>query len=77
VHVEGGTDAALNHTALLNALVNTAAAEYQDPLTFKEAMGSIFANEWNEACQYEIDALAKNGTWILVNLPMGQKAVKI
>jgi Reverse transcriptase (RNA-dependent DNA polymerase) len=28
------------------------------------------------ACQYELDALAKNKTWELVNLPSGRKAVK-
>ena len=39
-------------------------------------MESEFANEWREACQYEMDALAKNGTWRLVDLPAGRKAVK-
>ena len=47
----------------------------RDPATFEEAMHSNEAGEWMEACQYEIDALAKNGTWELVNLPHGQKAV--
>ena len=48
----------------------------RDPATFEEAMRSNEAGEWMEACQYEIDALAKNGTWELVNLPHGRKAVK-
>ena len=61
---------------LLNALVYVATAEYQDPLTFREVMDSALADEWREACQYEIDALAKNGTWTLVELPPGRKAVK-
>jgi len=39
-------------------------------------MESALANDWKEACQYEIDALAKNGTWTLVELPLGRKAVK-
>ena len=65
----------VSHIALLNALVY-AAAEYRDPLTFMKAMKLVFANEWREACQYEIDALAKNGTWTLVDLPAGQKAIK-
>ena len=39
-------------------------------------MESAIADEWREACQYEIDALAKNGTWTLVELPPGRKAVK-
>ena len=48
----------------------------RDPATFEEAMHSNEAGEWMEACQYEIDALAKNGTWELVNLPHGRKAIK-
>ena len=39
-------------------------------------MASDFAEEWSEACRYEIDALAKNGTWSLVDLLAGRKAVK-
>ena len=39
-------------------------------------MASDFAEEWSKACRYEIDALAKNGTWSLVDLPAGRKAVK-
>src|SRR6266403_2270918 len=61
----------ISHVALINE-----AAEYQDPLTFQEAMRSSFANDWRDACQYEIDALAKNGTWMLTDLPVGQKAVR-
>ena len=64
------TSGQLTHVALL------AAAEYQDPLTFKQAMSSDYADEWRAACQYEIDALAKNRTWDLVDLPTGRKAVK-
>jgi hypothetical protein len=52
------------------------AAEYQDPLTFREAMRLEQADQWHDTCQYEIDALAKNGTWTLVDLPTGRKAVK-
>src|SRR5712691_3645627 len=66
----------LNHLTLLTAMVYTAVAEYRDPLTFKEAMRSTLAKEWRAACQYEIDALAKNGTWTLVDLPTGQKAIR-
>ena len=39
-------------------------------------MESALAEEWKEACTYEIDVLAKNGTWTLVELPAGRKAVK-
>ena len=43
-------DASLHYTALLNTLVYVATAEYQDLLTFKEAMESALADEWREAC---------------------------
>ena len=36
-----------------------------DPATYAEAMQSAAAEEWTQACQYEMDALAKNGTWEL------------
>jgi hypothetical protein len=39
-------------------------------------MRSADADQWKEACQYEMDALAKNGTWELIDLPPNQKAVK-
>ena len=48
----------------------------RDPATYAEAMSSPEAEDWKEACQYEIDALAKNETWDLVDLPPGRKAVK-
>jgi hypothetical protein len=53
-----------------------AAAEYHDPASFWEAMELDFTDEWHDACQYEMDMLAKNGTWDLVDLPAGRKAVK-
>src|SRR6266852_8333127 len=39
-------------------------------------MRSTLAEEWRATCQYEIDTLTKNGTWTLVDLPMGRKAVR-
>jgi hypothetical protein len=47
-----------------------------DLVTYAKALKSKDANEWQKACQYKIDALAKNDTWELVNLPVGHKAVK-
>jgi len=41
-----------------------------------EAMGSDSTADWTKACEYEIDALSKNKTWELVDLPSGRKAVK-
>ena len=48
-----------------------------DPASYAEAMRSSNADSWVEACQYEIDALNKNKTWELVNLPAGHKTVKL
>jgi hypothetical protein len=73
---EGSGGARINHAQLLTALVYIAVANYRDPLSFWEAMGSEHANNWQDACQYEMDALAKNKVWILVYLPPGHKAVK-
>ena len=49
----------------------------RDPATYAEAMSSPEAEDWKEACQYEIDALTKNETWDLVDLPPGRKAVNV
>jgi hypothetical protein len=46
------------------------------PASYSEAMRSADADQWSEVCQYEIDALSKSGTWELVDLPPGCKAVK-
>ena len=48
----------------------------QDPATYAEAMQSAAAEEWTQVCQYEMDALTKNGTWELVDLLPYRKAVK-
>src|SRR5258708_6142306 len=48
----------------------------RDPVSYKEAMEATDAEEWAEDCQYEMDALSKNDTWELVNLPPGRKAIK-
>jgi hypothetical protein len=48
----------------------------RNPASYSEAMRSADADQWSEACQYKIDALAKNGTWELVDLLPGRKAVK-
>ena len=48
----------------------------RDPVTYAKAWKSKDVDEWQKACQYEIDTLHKNNTWELVNLPAGHKAVK-
>jgi hypothetical protein len=48
----------------------------RDPASYAEVMRSKDSDEWIKACQYEINALNKNNTWELVDLPDGCKAVK-
>ncbi len=47
-----------------------------NPFTYKEAMESDSAQDWVDACQYEMDALDKLKVWCLEPLPKGRKAVK-
>ena len=46
----------LSHTTFL------AAAKYHNLLTFKNVINLDHAKDWQSVCQYEMDALAKNGT---------------
>jgi len=48
----------------------------RDPASYTEAIKSVDAKQWSDACQYEIDALHKNDTWELVDLPPGRKSIK-
>jgi hypothetical protein len=47
-----------------------------EPASYSEAMRSTEVDQWSEVCQYEMDTLAKNGTWELVDLPPNRWAVK-
>ena len=69
-------NAALNRQ-LSNVELLATAYVGQDPASYAKAMRSANADQWVEACQYEMDALHKNDTWELVNLPAGYKAVKL
>jgi hypothetical protein len=70
------SDNASRDRRLGNAELLAAAYSGSDPASYAEAMESENASDWMDACAYEIDALAKNGTWDLVDLPPGRKAVK-
>jgi hypothetical protein len=59
-----------------NAELLAAAYSGSEPATYAEAIQSDNSSDWMDACAYEIDALAKNRTWELVDLPPGRKAVK-
>jgi hypothetical protein len=52
-----------------------AAGSPGDPKTFKEAMSSPDADKWYEAMVTEMQAHVENGTWELVELPRGRKAI--
>ena len=46
-----------------------------DPKTYKEAMQSEDAEQWNAAMLAEFNWHLENGTWEVVELPDGQKAI--
>ena len=69
--IQGG-----NRLGLVQLLNAAGAPGYRDPLTFKKAMNSKYADEWIEACQYEMDTLAHLKVWHLEPLPEGRMAVK-
>jgi hypothetical protein len=52
-----------------------AAGSPGDPKTFKEAMAGPDADKWYEAMVTEMQAHVENGTWELVELPRGRKAI--
>ena len=46
-----------------------------EPRTLDEALQSPNAKEWQAAYDYEISQLEKLGTWEVVKLPPGAKAI--
>ncbi|CAI7758243.1 unnamed protein product, partial [Closterium sp. NIES-54] len=46
-----------------------------EPATLKEALESIDAEEWKKAMESELKSIEENGTWELVELPKGCKAI--
>jgi hypothetical protein len=46
-----------------------------DPRTYKQAMNSPDMLHWKKAMLEEINALLQNGTWEIVRLPEGEKAI--
>ncbi|CAI7754223.1 unnamed protein product [Closterium sp. NIES-54] len=43
--------------------------------TLKEALESCYAEEWKKAMESELKTIEENGTWELVKLPEGRKAI--
>lgn len=54
----------------------SAVNEGSDPLTFMEAMASGDCDSWKRAMNDELDSLAENKTWELVQLPLGKRIIK-
>ncbi|CAI7910248.1 unnamed protein product [Closterium sp. NIES-53] len=46
-----------------------------EPATLKEASESSDAEEWKKAMESELKSIEENGTWELVELPEGRKAI--
>ncbi|CAI7902650.1 unnamed protein product, partial [Closterium sp. NIES-54] len=46
-----------------------------EPATLKEALESSDAEEWTKAMESELKSIEENGTWELVELPEGRKAI--
>ncbi|CAI7869605.1 unnamed protein product [Closterium sp. NIES-53] len=46
-----------------------------EPATLKEALESSDAEEWKQAMESELKSIEENGTWELVELPEGRKAI--
>ncbi|CAI7905710.1 unnamed protein product [Closterium sp. NIES-54] len=47
----------------------------REPATLKEALESSDAEEWQKAMESELKSIEENGTWELVELPEGRKAI--
>ena len=82
-YIYGMTD---DFTPLLNAFeiafdlsiqraLGAATCPDDSPSGWKEAMAGPDSDRWMDAAQTEIDALLANGTWELVELPKGQRAI--
>lgn len=46
----------------------------EEPKTFEQAKNN---DEWNEAMKTEIEAIEKNKTWVLTELPPGRKPISL
>jgi hypothetical protein len=58
-----------------NSEVAAVAGGFYEPNTYKQAMKSPDAALWRKAAEEEINSLLANGTWELVPLPEGRKAI--
>ena len=52
-----------------------AACDDDEPQSIEDAMEGKDSVHWKNACDDEIESLVKNGTWELVNLPIGKTTI--
>ncbi|CAI7843783.1 unnamed protein product [Closterium sp. NIES-54] len=78
-----------DHFDLLEVMEGTEKSDYEEcafaffspvempgePATLKEALESSDAEEWKKAMESELKIIEENGTWELVELPEGRKAI--
>jgi hypothetical protein len=59
----------------LDSYVRLVMKANQEPRNFRESMNCPEKDDWMKAMNSEIESLKENGTWTLVKLPQGRKAV--
>ena len=47
----------------------------EDPKTFKASIENENSNKWLDAMKHELESMATNEVWDIVELPKGSKAV--
>ncbi|XP_023247387.1 uncharacterized protein LOC111643554 [Copidosoma floridanum] len=73
IFINGDTETSGDNTIYAEDLVyHSLLAEInKDPASYKEAMKTVDKEGWNQAIQEELDSMAKNQVWKLVNRPAG------
>ena len=60
---------------IANPAERACVASFVEPTTYKEAVTGPDAKQWEQAMTNEYNSIMENGTWELVQLPAGRKAV--
>ncbi|XP_075507320.1 uncharacterized protein LOC142544133 [Primulina tabacum] len=47
----------------------------EDPITYKEAMEDVDADQWRSAMESEMRSMSTNSVWVLVDIPEGVKPI--
>ena len=56
-------------------LLNAHSASAIEPTSYRQSQQRSDKELWHKACQEEIDAHGLNGTWEIVKLPPGKRAI--